>query len=73
MVVFKDGHPAEKSLIPDGEYLEITEFAKKFGVPLENVRTWVKRRQLPCVSYYGRLFIPATITSISLGKHVRKL
>lgn len=73
MVVFKDGHPAEKSLIPDGEYLEITEFAKKFGVPLENVRTWVKRRQLPCVSYYGRLLIPGNLTSIHLRRGLKKL
>lgn len=59
MVEFRDGHPYEDTEIPDGEYYTTKEFAALYDVPESTVRIWIKRRQVPCASYYGRSFIPA--------------
>ena len=58
MVEFKDGHPREESHIPDGVYMDLSEFSEEHDIPAETVRTWVKRKQVPSISYYGRIFIP---------------
>ena len=68
MVTFNDGHPTEVSPIPDGEYMDVEEFAERYDIPTETVRTWVKRKQIPAVAYYGRIFIPSGCDYASLRR-----
>lgn len=63
---FRNGHPDAETHIPDGVYMELKEFAVEHDLPEETVRTWVKRRQVPAVNYYGRIFIPEKCDYASL-------
>ena len=73
MVLFQDGHPREPSPIPDGEYLDPKEFSTRYDIPEKTVRTWVNRRQIPAVVYYGRIFIPADRDYVSLRNGLKNL
>lgn len=73
MVLFQDGHPREPSPIPDGEYLDPKEFAIRYDIPVETVRTWVKRKLIPSVNYFGRIFIPSSCDCVSFKKWVKNL
>ena len=62
MIAFKNGHPDEKTDIPDGEYYTVPELAEKLDVPQVRVRQWIKRGNLAAVNFYGRNYIPKNFT-----------
>ena len=58
MITFKNGHPDEKTDIPDGEYYTIVETAERLDVGESSVRCWISRGQLASIDYYGRKYVP---------------
>lgn len=58
MITFKNGHPDEKTDIPDGEYYTIVEVAERLDVGESTVRSWIFRGQLPAVDYHGWKYVP---------------
>lgn len=58
MIIFKNGHPDEKTAIPDGSYMTIKEFAEKMDVSENLVRVWIMRGNITALDYYGRKLIP---------------
>lgn len=45
----------------DGWYYTQKEFAELLDVPEGTVRIWVMRGVVPCVRYYGRVYIPENV------------
>lgn len=72
-MIFRNGHPVDGSIIPDGEYEELTEFAVRHDIPVETVRMWHKRKQIPSVAYYGRIFIAKNCDLVTLKRHEKRL
>ncbi len=61
------------SVIPDGDYEELAEFAERHDIPVETVRMWHKRNQIPSVAYYGRIFIARNCNFVNLKKGEKRL
>ena len=62
MVEFCDGRivrdtEAEQGQIRNGWYYTIKEFAELIDVPEVTVRSWIHRRIIESVNYYGRTYI----------------
>ena len=69
MITFKNGHPDEKTDIPDGSYMTIKEFAEEMDVSEGLVRMWIMRGNITAIDYYGRKLIPnGTIVRFSNKK-----
>ena len=69
MITFKNGHPDEKTDIPDGSYMTIKEFAEEMDVSESLVRMWIIRGNITAIDYYGRKLIPnGTIVRFSNKK-----
>lgn len=69
MITFKNGHPDEKTDIPDGVYMTVKEFANKMDVSESLARMWIMRGNITAIDYYGRKLIPkGTIVRFSNKK-----
>ena len=63
MTEFKNGYPVGEDIdIPDGWYYTREEFAEMVDVPAATVSQWIHRDMLPCVYFYGRVYIPKDAT-----------
>lgn len=72
-VTFRGGHPVEKTGIPDGVYLSVSKFATDHDISYDLVWSWIRRKQIPFIDYYGRTLIPEKCSFVELRRGKKAL